>query len=126
MSLVRDSCNKTSVSIKKRLFYILISLSLLFLLCNNIVGLKRFHQLTNDVMEELGKASSITEREKRTTIGLRNKVENEMENQQLHDLYMQRVFQQKEEELARYRAQYESLLQVQAEQRLHMELLEDA
>ena len=111
---------------KKRLFYILISLSLLFLLCNNIVGLKRFHQLTNDVMEELGKASSITEREKRTTIGLRNKVENEMENQQLHDLYMQRVFQQKEEELARYRAQYESLLQVQAEQRLHMELLEDA
>ena len=77
-------------------------------------------------MEELGKASSITEREKRTTIGLRNKVENEIENQQLHDLYMQRMVQQKEEELDRYRAQYESLLQVQAEQRVHMELLEDA
>ncbi|PRP89855.1 hypothetical protein PROFUN_00197 [Planoprotostelium fungivorum] len=82
-----------------------------------------FEKIVSSFMELVEKKARLIEAEKLKAIGLRNLVESERDVRKRKQREMQTLIQEKQAELDRYTKQYQSILQVQTEQRVLIEKL---
>ena len=84
---------------------------------------KQFQELVADFIQVMESRSQVIESEKLKAIGQRNRVESEQENRVRQKRLLMALLAEKEAELQRYDAQYESLRKVDQDQRTMIEKL---
>ena len=91
---------------------------------NNFVNkIDEFKTTVHSLVEVLGGHADKIEKQKLKAIGQRNKVESEQENRVRQKRLLTALLAEKEAELQRYDAQYESLRKVDQDQRTMIEKL---
>eukprot|EP00163_Fabomonas_tropica_P021352 TRINITY_DN3739_c0_g1_i2.p1 TRINITY_DN3739_c0_g1~~TRINITY_DN3739_c0_g1_i2.p1 ORF type:complete len:129 (-),score=37.84 TRINITY_DN3739_c0_g1_i2:167-553(-) len=91
-----------------------------------VAQLSQFNDMVKGLTQHLTDSAKLLDKEKLKAIGQRNKADNEQEQikRQQQELYA--LINEKAAELERYKAQYESLVKVEAEQKAMIERLSNA
>jgi len=82
-----------------------------------------FSGMTKTLLADIGEQAKKIEKEKMVAIGIRSRMESEGEVRRRKEQALRAAISEKQSELARLRAQYESLVSVEQEQKVRMEKL---
>ena len=83
----------------------------------------QFNDLIKSIAEVLEKHSKVIEQEKLKTLGKRNQLYDEIESRGKREQELRVLIREKKEELERLKYQSESLLKIEAEQKMTIEKL---